>query len=197
MEADEGLAVPVPPLRSMTMEKYKKVIAFFKELGFAFDISRFDDRLIAQKLVCLLDLKGVDLGYSCSLYVRGPYSPDLTQDLYAFPAEFAALDSGSRLTPQEKETAGELGRIFGLKPVALEVGATYGYYTLRQGSDPLEAVRQVKRLKPFYSEAQVALGVSKAKEFLFPPTTQDLEALKEETGIWQRASLSSREHRGE
>jgi hypothetical protein len=191
MEADEGLAVPVPPLRSMMMEKYQKVIAFFKELGFAFDISRFDDRLIAQKLVCLLELKGVDLGYSCSLYVRGPYSPDLTDDLYAFPAEFAALDTSSRLTPEEKEAAGELGRIFGLKPVPLEVGATYGYYTLRQGSDPLEAVRQVKRLKPFYSEAQVALGVSKAKQFLFTPKKVDLDALKEETGIWQRASLTN------
>jgi len=197
MEEDEGLAVPVPPLWSMTMEKYEKVIAFFKELGFQFDISQFDDRLIAQKLVCLLELKGVDLGYSCSLYVRGPYSPDLTQDLYAFTREFESLETGSRLTPHEKETAGELGRIFGLKPVSLEVGATYGYYTLRQKSDPLEAVRQVKRLKPFYSEAQIALGVSKAKQFLFTPTEKDLDALKEETGIWQRASLSSREHRGE
>lgn len=197
MEENEGLAVPVPPLWSMTMEKYQKVIALFKELGFRFDIAEFDDRLIAQKLVCLLELKGIDLGYSCSLYVRGPYSPDLTQDLYAFPREFAALDTGSQLTPHEKEMANELGRIFGLKPVSLEVGATYGYYTLRQGSDPLEAVRQVKRLKPFYSEAQIALGVSKAKQFLFTPTQKDLEALKEETGIWQRASLTSREHRGE
>ena len=87
----------VPPLRSMTMEKYRKVIAFFKELGFQFDISRFDDRLIAQKLVCLLDLRGIDFGYSCSLYVRGPYSPDLTQDLYAFTREFETLETGSRL----------------------------------------------------------------------------------------------------
>jgi len=181
----------------MTMEKYKKVIAFFKELGFRFDVSKFDDRLIAQKLVCLLDIRGIDLGYSCSLYVRGPYSPDLTLDLYAFTREFETLETGSRLTPQEKEVTGELGRIFGLKPVSLEVGATYGYYTLRQGSDPLEAVRQVKQLKPFYSEAQIALGVSKAKQFLFTPTEKDLEALKEETGIWQRASLTSLEHRDE
>ncbi|MFZ1127666.1 MAG: hypothetical protein WAN78_05480 [Methanoregula sp.] len=191
MEENEGLAMQVPPLRSMTMEKYRKVIAFFKELGFQFDISRFDDRLIAQKLVCLLDLRGIDLGYSCSLYVRGPYSPDLTQDLYAFTREFETLETGSRLNAAEKEAAGELGRIFGLRPVPLEVGATYGYYALRQGSDPLEAVRQVKRLKPFYSEAQIALGVSKAKQFLFTPTEKDLEALKEETGIWQRASLTS------
>jgi hypothetical protein len=194
METDKSLAVQVPPLRRMTMENRKKVIAFFKELGFEFDISRFDDRLIAQKLVCLLELKGIDLGYSCSLYVRGPYSPDLTQDLYAFTREFENLETSSRLNTAEKETAGELGRIFGLKPVPLEVGATYGYYALRQKCDPLEALRYVKRLKPFYSEAQVALGISKAKEFLFQPTQKDLEDLKKETGIWQRASLKTLEH---
>ena len=176
------------------MEKRKKVIAFFKELGFEFDISRFDDRLIAQKLVCLLELRGIDLGYSCNLYVRGPYSPDLTQDLYAFTNEFENLETGSRLNILEKEAAGELSRIFGLKPVPLEVGATYGYYALRQNSDPLEASRQVKRLKPFYSEAQIALGISKAKQFLYKPTPQDLEELKKETGIWQRASLKTLEH---
>jgi hypothetical protein len=176
------------------MERRKKVIAFFKELGFEFDISRFDDRLIAQKLVCLLELRGIDLGYSCSLYVRGPYSPDLTLDLYAFTNEFETMDTSSRLNPAEKETAGELGRIFGLRPVPLEVGATYGYYALRQNSDPLEASRQVKRLKPFYSEAQIALGISKAKQFLYKPTLKDLEELKKETGIWQRASLKSLEH---
>ena len=55
-------------------------------------------------------------------------------------------------------------------------------------------LRQVKRLKPFYSEAQIALGISKAKEFLFKPTQKDLEDLKKETGIWQRASLKTLEH---
>ena len=94
----------------------------------------------------------------------------------------------------DKETAGDLGRIFGLKPVPLEIGATYGYYTISQNCDPLEALRQVKRLKPFYSEAQIALGISKAKEFLFRPTPGDLEELKKETGIWQRASLKTLEH---
>ena len=176
------------------MEKRKKLIAFFKELGFAFDIARFDDRLIAQKLVCLLEFRGIDLGYPCSLYVRGPYSPDLTKDLFAFTPEFENPETGSRLNTAEKEAAGELGRIFGLKPVPLEVGATYGYYAIRQDCDPLEASRQVKRLKPFYSEAQIALGISKAKQFLFRPTRKDLEELKKETRIWQRASLKSLEH---
>jgi uncharacterized protein YwgA len=177
----------------MNMEKRKKVIAFFKELGFEFSISRFDDRLIAQKLVCLLDLRGISLGYPCSIYVRGPYSPELTEDLFGFTSEFENLKTEARLNAAEKETARDLGRIFGLKPVHLEVGATYGYYALRQNCDPLEALRQVKRLKPFYSEAQIALGISKAKEFLFHPTHKDLEELKKETSIWQRASLKSLE----
>jgi len=176
------------------MEKRKKVIAFFRELGFHFTIGAFDDRLIAQKIVCLLELRGIDLGYPCSVYVRGPYSPDLTLDLYAFTREFETLETSSRLNPVEKEAAAELGRIFGLKPVLLEVGATYGYYSIRQKCDPLEALRHVKRLKPFYSEAQIALGISKAKEFLFQPTKKDIEGLKKETGIWQRASLQSLEH---
>jgi len=194
MEKNQSLAVQVPPLRRMSMENWKKLIAFFKELGFEFDISRFDDRLVAQKIVCLLDLKGIDLGYTCSIYVRGPYSPDLTQDLFEFKNEFGNLKTDVRLSAPEKEIAGELRRIFGLKPIPLEVGATYGYYALRQNCDPLEALRQVKRLKPFYSEAQIALGISKAKEFLFKPTQRDLEDLKKETGIWQRASLKSLEH---
>jgi uncharacterized protein YwgA len=194
MEENKNLVVQVPPLWKMIMQKRKKVIAFFKELGFEFNVSRFDDRLIAQKLVCLLELKDINLGYPCSIYVRGPYSPDLTQDLFEYHTEFEHFTTESRLSATEKEIAGDLGRIFGLRPVLLEVGATYGYYALRQNCDPLEALRQVKRLKPFYSEAQIALGISKTKEFLFRPTPGDLEELKKETGIWQRASLKSLEH---
>ena len=79
------------------MEKRKKIIAIFKEMDFQPDISRFDDRLIAQKIVCLLELKGLKLGYPYSLYVRGPYSPDLTMDLYKFTDEFQELKTESRL----------------------------------------------------------------------------------------------------
>ncbi len=176
------------------MDRRKKVIAFFRELGFHPDITRFDDRLVAQKLVCLLELKGVDLGYPCSIYVRGPYSPDLTKDLYEFSDEFEHYTTETRLNDREKETAAQLESIFGLKPILLEVGATYGHYTMREKFSPRQALTQVKRLKPFYSEAQVALGISKAKEFLFEPTGKDLTELKKETSIWQNASLKSREH---
>ncbi len=176
------------------MQRRKKVIAFFKELDFHLDITRFDDRLVAQKLVCLLELKGIDLKYPCSIYVRGPYSPDLTKDLYEFCDEFENYTTETPISTREKEVATQLERIFGMKPILLEVGATYGHYTLREKCTPREALTHVKRLKPFYSEAQVALGISKAKEFLFEPGGKDLAELKKETGIWQRASLKSLEH---
>lgn len=176
------------------MERRKKIIALFKEMDFQLDISQFDDRLIAQKIVCLLELKGLELGYPFGIYVRGPYSPDLTTDLYAFTDEFEEFKTETRLNTYESGAAGNLKRIFGLKPVLLEVGATYGFYTKQENFGPLEALQRVKQLKPFYSQAQVAVGVSKAKEYLFEPTAQDLEELRKETGPWQRAALRSTRH---
>jgi len=176
------------------MERREKIIALFREMDFQPDISLFDDRLIAQKIVCLLELKGLKLGYPYSIYVRGPYSPDLTKDLFEFTDEFHEFKTETRLDTIESETAGDLHRIFGLRPVLLEVGATYGYYTKRENCDPLEAQKRVKQLKPFYSQAQVTVGISKAKEFLFEPTVMDLEELRNETGPWQRAALRSTRH---
>jgi hypothetical protein len=136
----------------------------------------------------------LSFGYPCSTYVRGPYFPEPTRDLYDFRHDFEQLATESHLNAHEKETARDLGRVFGLKPVLLEIGATYGYFSMKEKCSPLEALTRVKRLKPFYSEARIAVGISKAKEFLFEPTANDLEELKKEAGIWQSASLRSMEH---
>ena len=42
----------------------------------------FDDRLICQKKIYLLQALGTDLGYTYNWYVRGPYSPSLTNYVY-------------------------------------------------------------------------------------------------------------------
>ena len=42
----------------------------------------FDDRLICQKKIYLLQSLGTDLGYTYNWYVRGPYSPSLTNYIY-------------------------------------------------------------------------------------------------------------------
>ena len=43
----------------------------------------FDDRLICQKKVYLLQSLGTNLGYTYNWYVRGPYSPALTTYVYS------------------------------------------------------------------------------------------------------------------
>lgn len=44
--------------------------------------STFDERLICQKKIYLLQALGTNLGYSYNWYVRGPYSPELTNYIY-------------------------------------------------------------------------------------------------------------------
>lgn len=173
------------------MSDRRKVIACFKELGFKINLKSFTDRLIAQKVVCLLELKGVNTHYPYGIYVRGPYSPHLTKDLFDHTDEFVTFDTDVTLTPEEKDKVHELKQIFGLKPNLLEVGATYGYFTNREHLEPLEALKRVKKVKPFLSETEIAVGISKSKQYLFTPTEGDLEELRKESRLWQNASIDS------
>jgi hypothetical protein len=50
-------------------------------------LSSFDERLVIQKTVYLVQAAKVDLGYAFHWYLRGPYSPGLTRDAFALKAE--------------------------------------------------------------------------------------------------------------
>lgn len=165
-----------------------KIIACFKAMDFRPDIRSFEHRLIAQKINCLLQFKGVDTGFSCSLYVRGPYSPDLTKELYDRREDFESLRTGTELAKKEEESVQELKELFGLTPSLLEIGATYAYFTENLRLDPIDALGRVKRLKPFYSEAKIAVGISKTKEYLFRPTEKQMGELRKELKPWEQVS---------
>ncbi|MHA1273630.1 MAG: hypothetical protein ACTSVV_10530 [Promethearchaeota archaeon] len=47
-----------------------------------FNLNKFHERLFYQKLVFLLCEKVITLNYHFNWYKRGPYSPDLTRDLF-------------------------------------------------------------------------------------------------------------------
>ncbi|MCT7306225.1 MULTISPECIES: hypothetical protein [Ralstonia] len=65
---------------------------FLDELGQTAKIDTVDDRMSLQKVIYLGQIFGADLGYRYSWYVRGPYSPSLTQDYYALSGALAAGD---------------------------------------------------------------------------------------------------------
>lgn len=51
------------------------------------DVSTFNDRLILQKTVYLLQSAGIHIGYRFRWYLRGPYSPDMTAGAFGIVNE--------------------------------------------------------------------------------------------------------------
>lgn len=59
-------------------------------------ISTIDDRIALQKVVCLTQEAGLQLGYSFNWYVRGPYSPALASDYYQLAGARQAVESEAK-----------------------------------------------------------------------------------------------------
>ncbi len=51
--------------------------------GVRLSVETFDERLILQKAVYLLQSAGIHMGYRFRWYLKGPYSPDMTADAFA------------------------------------------------------------------------------------------------------------------
>jgi uncharacterized protein YwgA len=59
------------------------IAAVAKAMGRAkLDVNNFEDRLLMQKGCFILNEMGVVPKYTFGLYIRGPYSTDLTKDYY-------------------------------------------------------------------------------------------------------------------
>ena len=56
----------------------------FEVLNFLPCIESFEDRIIIQKSIFLLQLKELDFGYTYFFSLRGPYSTNLTEDMFAW-----------------------------------------------------------------------------------------------------------------
>ncbi len=158
------------------------------------DKDRFEHRLIAQKFVYLLKLKGVEFAYPFRLYVRGPYSPALAREYYQHADEFFRCETESTLSPAEAGAVAELTGLFDKSPSLLEIGATYGHLAYEMRQPPEQAYRTVRRMKSFYSNEQIVKGVNRAKQYLFVPTDEEVAALEAELQEWQRAGIRSMRH---
>jgi hypothetical protein len=171
------------------MGDFNKLISFFNKIDFQMDVDRFEDRLIAQKIACFIQLKGIDLRYPYNLYIRGPYSRLLAGDYYDHSEEFSDFTSNYRLNNEESQLITKLEGLFHKSPSILEIGATYGYLVTCINYTPINAYIEVKRHKKQFSGKKIAIGVSKAKEFLFEPSEDDINDLVQETESWQNAGL--------
>jgi uncharacterized protein YwgA len=66
-----------------------------KHLGIPLSMETFNERLVIQKVIHLAQALGVHLGYHYQWYLRGPYCPVLTRDMYAIVSEVAGGDDES------------------------------------------------------------------------------------------------------
>lgn len=173
------------------MGELKKVLGYLRELGFKPNVDKFQDRLVIQKTVCLLEMMGLDVGYNFSLYVRGPYSPNLTSDLYSNKEEVNTLKTSYAPNEEEKKKLHVFSEISNnLEPTLLEIMSTYAFLIREPSTDEKQTIIKLKKLKSFYSEGRIAIGISKAKQLLFKPTENDIEKMKSEFSDWQDASIA-------
>lgn len=88
----------------------------FNQLGFpGINMVDFQDRLRYQKIVYLMQNFGLSLGYGYSWYVRGPYSPDLTKDLFTISNDPSIFSHGRDL--KFKEEAAVVSKIGAFKKI--------------------------------------------------------------------------------
>lgn len=109
----------------------------------------FDDRLVLQKVVYLMQRKGFQIGYSYRWYLRGPYSSELTKDAFAV-VDWPEIATGRVLTGPANEFIDKIVEPpEGISEVDwLELVATVAWYGPRNEwqRDVMEStVRRVKR----------------------------------------------------
>lgn len=150
----------------------------------------FQDKLVIQKIVCLLQMKGIEFNYSFNICARGPYSPDLTEEIYAHSDELKHLDSNEALSKDDLRMIHDFSKIVELTPGQLEVAARYAFFAFERHQDVATAIANVRGIKGFYPESQNALGISRAKQLLYEPKTDELEQLRKEAEPWELASDS-------
>jgi len=71
------------------------------------ELTTFGDRLRLQKLIYIIQMGGLDLGYRYNWYLRGPYCPGLTRDAFLLKEEITAGEeayTGYELSEQAQKT---------------------------------------------------------------------------------------------
>ena len=142
-----------------------------------------------QKTAFLVQMKGVATNYRYRLHFRGPYSEDLNLEAFRHQAEFESPANRCALDRNEQSIVDEFGEIFEFRPNQMEVAATYAFYVSYECLDPLNAYRKTREFKSTVPAAQFALGISRAKQFLYPPADEEIREMRDEFAPWQEASL--------
>lgn len=139
-------------------ERIRALSLVLGELGIPPQIATVEDRLILQKAVYLAQTK-VNLGYSYGWYLKGPYSPGLTQDYYELAGRDDVLELGGVLKDSVREALAPVRALIEGKPEPLllahwlELLASLHYLVRRSGFSVESATDKIHETKPHLAES--------------------------------------------
>lgn len=144
-------------------------------LGIPLCVNTFDDRLVIQKAIYLAKAAGFDCGHYFRWYLRGPYSPELTRDVFSIQAELkAGMDDSTGWTLSEEDQA-QLQRLKPLVPGAwtkknarqLEILASVHFVVSRgqaSGTDAKSLANSLTEFGKDFTDEEVAEALNKLRE---------------------------------
>ena len=145
-------------------------------IGLPFSLATFDDRLILQKAVSILQQAGVELGYHFHWYLRGPYSPALTRDAFSIATELRDGSDESQGWEFDQASQERLQHLRGLLAAdgrhalatKLELLGSVLYLIRRRGiagSDTAELRRILLAFGKNFSEDEIASGLKELADY--------------------------------
>jgi uncharacterized protein YwgA len=172
------------------MSNINKVIACLKYLEISPKIKDknkdYRGRFFTQKTVFLAKALGINLPYSFTPYVAGPYSRDLACDYYANTDKVESLNSDYELSNQEIEILDKIKSCSGIYHSMTLMEATATTVYLKQQTPQLsddDLFVELKRFKPHLTDSDKLVGITKSKMLLFKPQYLTDE-IKKELAAW-------------
>jgi uncharacterized protein YwgA len=145
-------------------------------LGLPFQAGAFEDRLIMQKAIYLVQTGGVNLGYFYRWYLHGPYSPSLTRDEFAIAMDISADPDESKGWKLDGASSQRLKKLQGLftekrrnvLAKKLELLASVHFLIDRKqvsGIDTKQIASTLKRFKKDFSEENVKGALEELRRY--------------------------------
>jgi len=139
-----------------------RLFAALKAAGLDPSVATFEERKKVQKLVYLLQLFGVRLGFQYSWYLHGPYSPGLTRVLFEGLEDSGPLNVSAELTADEAKRIQKLKHFLGdhiRSTDFLELLVSLDYVKKEGASSGVkkkDVIRVLSEKKPFFSDREIS-----------------------------------------
>lgn len=147
--------------------RFIKLAKIINELGLPNTLDAFENRLLIQKAIYLLQSIGMELNYDFSWYLYGPYSPELASEVYAIYPILNSLINEYKFTENDQKFIRKMKQVknglnqeskkLGLNIVdAFELAASIVFIVRHNANDDMNfVISNLTSLKPKFKEKEI------------------------------------------